>query len=246
MIGGGGKNIGGTILYLLNSGRVQNIEFALFGRTYKNMERNIALANRIKNHNGCSIKVYDTLESALEGADIVMHCATAGYGEYGGYRSYGVPQGGHVMYVGEKISKLCPDAWVLGATNPPEVPLTALLKRFGIEKSIGLCNAPMIVKNTLSAISGTDEKNILMRGIGLNHDVGITIFESGRNGENRRYAESKDRSTVSFDHPWFRLFGMENRHKEQHCIIKGNGYLLFQELDDLKVCPSPRKSMVPS
>jgi alpha-galactosidase/6-phospho-beta-glucosidase family protein len=81
MIGGGGKNIGGTILYLLNSGRVQNIEFALFGRTYKNMERNIALANRIKNHNGCSIKVYDTLESALEGADIVMHCATAGYGE---------------------------------------------------------------------------------------------------------------------------------------------------------------------
>jgi alpha-galactosidase/6-phospho-beta-glucosidase family protein len=230
MIGGGGKNIGGTILYLLNSGRVQNIEFALFGRTYKNMERNIALANRIKNHNGCSIKVYDTLESALEGADIVMHCATAGYGEYGGYRSYGVPQGGHVMYVGEKISKLCPDAWVLGATNPPEVPLTALLKRFGIEKSIGLCNAPMIVKNTLSAISGTDEKNILMRGIGLNHDVWYYDFRIGEETEPEKIVDMLnqriDQPSLS-DHPWFRLFPeWRIAIKNNIALLKETGYLL--------------------
>lgn len=230
MIGGGGKNIGGTILYLLNSGRISNVEFALFGRTVANMERNVALANRIKNKKGCTVKIYDTLESALVGADIVMHCATAGYSEYGGYKSYGIPQGGHVMYIGEKVSTLCPNAWFLGATNPPEVPLTALLKRFGIEKSIGLCNAPMIIKKTVSAITGTKEEEIVMRGVGMNHDVWYYEFRIGEEADSDKIVEMInnriDQTSLS-EHEWFRLFPeWRIAIKNNIAFLKESGYLM--------------------
>lgn len=230
MIGGGGKNTGGTLLYLINSGRVRNVEFGLFGRTVANMERNIALANKIENKNGCSIKIYDTLESVLEGSDIVMHCATAGYGAFGGYKSYGIPQGGHVMYMGEKVSKICPDAWVLGATNPPEVPLSALLKRFGIEKSIGLCNAPMIVKNTFSAITGVKEEDIVMRGIGMNHDVWYYDFRIGDESDPDKIVNMINQridDPVLLEHKWFRLFPeWRVAIKNNVAFLKESGYLV--------------------
>lgn len=230
MIGGGGKNTGGTLLYLINSGRVKNVEFGLFGRTVANMERNIALADKIPNKNGCSVKIYDTIESVLEGADIVMHCATAGYGEFGGYKSYGIPQGGHVMYLGELISKICPDAWVLGATNPPEVPLSALLKRFGIEKSIGLCNAPMIVKNTFSAVTGVCKEDIVMRGIGMNHDVWYYDFRLGEESDPGKIADlmnSKIDDPALMEHEWFRLFPeWRIAIKNNVAFLKESGYLV--------------------
>ncbi len=209
MIGGGGKNIGGTIFYLLNSKRLRNVEFALFGRTQANMDRNIEMAKKIKDWQGCSIIVYDSLDKVLSGADIVMHCATPGNGEYAGFKSFGIPHGAHIMHVGEKVSKICPNAWFLGAVNPPEVVMSALLKRYGLFKTIGLCNAPMIIKKTLSAVMGINENEVIMRGTGMNHDVWYYDFKLGDISDNKKIVEIFRKHIDDpglNDHEWFRLF----------------------------------------
>ena len=137
IIGGGGKISSAVIYKLLTDVRDIPLTFALFGRNKEKIDDTLTLSKRFNAGNG-ELLVCDTLEEALEGADIVFYCATNGTGDFAGLRSMGVTNGAHVLYIGQKVSEICPNAWFLSATNPPCVPLMAVRMRYGFKKSI--CN----------------------------------------------------------------------------------------------------------
>ena len=124
------------------------------------------------------------MDSALEGADIVFYNATTGLEEYAGYKALGIPQGAHIMYIAERVKEICPNAWFLVNTNPPDVPLAAVHKKFNLNKVIGCCNATVISKKVLFAYLCANnyksklsndvkftENDLQLHEIGVNHDL---------------------------------------------------------------------------
>jgi len=169
IIGGGGKISSAVIYKLLTDVRDIPLTFALFGRNKEKIDDTLTLSKRFNAGNG-ELLVCDTLEEALEGADIVFYCATNGTGDFAGLRSMGVTNGAHVLYIGQKVSEICPNAWFLSATNPPCVPLMAVRMRYGFKKSIALCNAGMFGKKLLSSFYNCKEEQLTMHEFGVNHE----------------------------------------------------------------------------
>lgn len=88
-------------------------------------------------------------------------------------------------YEFEKISKIirdkAPDAWVMNFTNPSGQ-LTETLYRLGIKKVVGVCNAWITMKKTISKITALEESRFFMNWKGLNHLTFIdAIYYKGKN-----------------------------------------------------------------
>ena len=199
IIGGGGKISSAVIWKLLSDVRDVSLTFALFGRNKEKIADTLTLSERFNAGNG-EFLCCETLEEALEGADIVFYCATYGTGDFEGLRSMGITNGAHILHIGEKVSKICPNAWFLVATNPPCVPLMALRMRTGFKKSIALCNAGMFGKKVLASFLGCDESRLTMHEFGVNHEFwyydvlldGKDIYDELR----RRLPEEYDRDKI--------------------------------------------------
>ncbi len=169
IIGGGGKISSAVIYRLLTDIPDVPLSFALFGRNKEKTRDTVTLPKRFNVGNG-EVLCCDTLEESLEGAEIVFYCATYGTDDFAGLRSMGITNGAHILHVGQKVSEICPNAWLLVATNPPCVPLMALRMRYGFKKSIALCNASMFGKRMISSFLGCDEQRLTMHEFGVNHE----------------------------------------------------------------------------
>lgn len=197
VIGGGGKISSAAIYELLNDLPNTPLEIVLYGRNPQKIANTLALSEQF-NQGNAQIRAEADLEQALSGADIVFYCATYGTENYEGYRSMGIANGAFLMAIGEKMHTLCPDAWFLVTTNPPDIPLAAIGMRFGLKKLIGLCNAPVFNRKMLASYLKCEEASLTMREVGVNHEYwyydlqkdGASIYDELRKRLPKDYNEA--------------------------------------------------------
>jgi len=201
-------------------------EVVLYGRTKANMEDNIKILDVVcpPEKRSFRVSISDTLDSALEGAHIVYYNATPGLGEYGGYKSLGIPQGGHIMHVAGRIKEICPEAWFLVNTNPPDVPLSAVYKKFGLHKLIGCCNATVIAKKVLFAYLCTISKDLNDYAAG----EGILISDKSLNGSGGNEADPG--SNIQFTEDDLQLYELGVNHDVWFYDIKLKGRSIYDFL----------------
>ncbi len=180
VIGGGGKISSAVIYEMLDTVKDVPLSFALYGRNEKKISDTLTISKRFAGDNA---QVYreKELDDALRDADIVFYCATYGCEDCGSYRSMGIANGAYIMSIGEKMTSLCPDAHLAVLTNPPDIPLAAVKMRFGLDKLIGLCNAPIFNRRVTASFLGCGEDDIVMHEIGVNHEY--WFYEITKDGE---------------------------------------------------------------
>jgi|GEM_PF-1353303 len=210
VIGGGGKISSAVIYEMLSDVRDVPLEFALYGRNGAKTDNTLKISKRFAGNNA---RVYrqEKLEDALYGAEIVFFCATNGTLDCGGYRSMGITNGAFIMQIGELITKICPDAWFAVVTNPPDIPLSAVKKRFGLSKLIALCNAPVFNEKMTASFLGCAESDLDMYEFGVNHEYwfydikknGVSVYDELRS---RLPAEYSVQTVRSESLPYLREF----------------------------------------
>lgn len=67
------------------------------------------------------------------------------------------------------MRELCPDAWLINFTNPSGMITEAVIKHFGWEKCIGLCNVPTIAMMAEPKVLGKKQEEVNHLFAGLNH-----------------------------------------------------------------------------
>lgn len=72
------------------------------------------------------------------------------------------------------------DAWLINFTNPAGMVTEAIYRYTDFERTIGLCNAPINMKNQFAEFYETDAKNLELDIVGLNHHFFVTdIYVDG-------------------------------------------------------------------
>lgn len=79
------------------------------------------------------------------------------------------------------MRQLCPDAWLINFTNPSGMVTEAAIRKFGWEKTIGLCNVPRIAEMREPGNIGCSEGELTYLFAGLNHFHWHRVFD--RKGE---------------------------------------------------------------
>ena len=176
IIGGSGRIACAVACELVRHVSLPPGEIKLFGRSADKIQRNLHLIDAVRPPGENKIKVNGTVElsEALAQADIVLYNATAGLNKSAGFSAWGIAQAGHILHIGQEITRLCPEAWFLVNTNPTDVPLLAVHLRFGLTRIAGLCNASDIFQKVLAAYLGCTENEISMEEYGVNHEVWYT------------------------------------------------------------------------
>lgn len=227
IIGGGGKITSAVIFELLNRDKTTDFEFALFGRTESKIDNTITISNRFNSGNG---KVYNavTLENALTDAELVLYCASYGLEAYGKYNAMGIQHGAYIMGIAEKVKEICPAAWLLAVTNPPDIPLMAAGMKFGLKKLIGLCNATSFTRKVVSAFMGYEESELFPMDIGVNHELWLydimykneSVYDKVRTALLESYSPDKVSGSFHESFPEWREGFVNNV-----AILKETGYL---------------------
>ena len=148
------------------------------------------LARRMARRVGRAITIEATLdrERALEGADFV--CAQYRVGglkarvrdetiplAHGRIGQETVGAGGFLkalrtvpvaIDLGRAVERLCPDAWILNFTNPSGLVSEAVI-RHAWPRTIGLCNAPMVIERTIAERLHAPPGSLKLSMVGLNH-----------------------------------------------------------------------------
>lgn len=157
-----------------------------------------ALTKRMIEKSGIECSVYSTtdLEPALKDADFVTTQIRVGFLKAREYDeriplSHGIlgqetnGAGGFfkalrtipvLLQISEKMSRLCPDAWLINFTNPEGI-VTEAVHKYGAHKKIaGVCNVPISLQNQLTKKMGLDSSKVTAKFLGLNHNVFLTDF----------------------------------------------------------------------
>jgi alpha-galactosidase/6-phospho-beta-glucosidase family protein len=186
------------------SEKLKNINLTLMDIDPDALDLIGTVAKRFNKAQGNRIKLTTTtnLESALKGADFVITSISTGRlpamrhdleipEKYGILHTVGdtVGPGGWMRAVrnipvfqgfGEKISKICPDAWLINVSNPL-TPLTRVAQRnFGI-KTIGMCPGVEGVVSCLVRMAGKgDATRIDFTVTGIDHGSWFTrVYADG-------------------------------------------------------------------
>ena len=69
----------------------------------------------------------------------------------------------------EDMKELCPDAWLINFTNPSGILTEVIIRYFGWDKCIGLCNVPTIAMMEEPVKLGIDPAELTYRFAGINH-----------------------------------------------------------------------------
>lgn len=170
VIGGGGKITTATILEILNRDTATPYMFSLYGRTQQKMVNTQTLCSRF-NAGNAQVRIAPTLEDALDDADMVLYCASYGLAPFENYKAFGVQHGAYLMGIAERMTKRCPDAWLLVVTNPPDIPLMAAKLRFGLDRVVGLCNASTFTQKVLATFLDEEEEDVWPMDVGVNHEL---------------------------------------------------------------------------
>jgi len=176
IIGGSGRIACAVCADLVRDAALPKGRIILHGRSDTKLRRNLELISRtrIMPEPHIALSTTHDLRDAVTGADVVLYNATAGLGEYNGRSAFGIQQGAHILEIGEMISRLAPDAWLLVDTNPPDVPLMAARKCFRLKNVAALCNATDIFRKVLAPFLGCSEESLSFDELGLNHEVWLT------------------------------------------------------------------------
>ena len=75
----------------------------------------------------------------------------------------------YAMGYAEELQKISPDAWLINFTNPSGILTEALLNYSSHKKIIGICDAPIVIKNMASRYLRCPVHEIDFRSFGLNH-----------------------------------------------------------------------------
>ena len=227
IIGAGGKITTATILELLNDDKTTSFQFSLYGRTAQKIDNTMTLAARFNARNAVFTQE-NSLEDTLANADLVLYCASYGLAAFEKYEAFGVQQGAFLFGIAERMVLLCPKAWLLVVTNPPDIPLLAAHMRFGIDRVIGLCNASVFTQKVLSAYMGYDEKEFWPMDFGVNHELwyydaqyrGISVYDEIRASLLENYGPE------TLDTPFHREFPeWREGYLRNVAILRETGYL---------------------
>jgi Alpha-galactosidases/6-phospho-beta-glucosidases, family 4 of glycosyl hydrolases len=81
----------------------------------------------------------------------------------------------------DDMKVLCPDAWLINFTNPSGIITEVVIKHFGWEKCIGLCNVPVISMMNEPKVIGMEPSELHYKFAGLNHFHWHKVFnEEGK------------------------------------------------------------------
>ncbi len=69
----------------------------------------------------------------------------------------------------EKLHRIAPDAWLINFTNPSGILTEALLNHSSHDKIVGICDAPIVIKNMAASYLNCPVDDIDFRTFGLNH-----------------------------------------------------------------------------
>lgn len=79
------------------------------------------------------------------------------------------------------IKKLCPNAWLINFTNPAGMVTQAAIEYGKHDKTIGLCNVPYGMQDTIAQMYKVKYEDVKMHTAGLNHFFwGIKAYIDGR------------------------------------------------------------------
>ncbi len=85
------------------------------------------------------------------------------------------------MEYAESLNRISPDAWLINFTNPSGILTEALLNYSSHKKIIGICDAPIVIKNMAARYLKCPVGEIDFKSFGLNH-LGW-VYEIRRNGK---------------------------------------------------------------
>lgn len=139
--------------------------------------------------------------AALEGADFVINIVQVGMGEatrtdfdvparYGLRQTIGDTLGIGGIFralrtfpllksLGDDISELCPDAWLLNYTNPMAMNVQYLSQATGLTRVVGLCHSVYWTMRDLSELLGVAYEDVNYLAAGVNHQAWVLRFEQG-------------------------------------------------------------------
>ncbi|MCX4728732.1 alpha-glucosidase/alpha-galactosidase [Streptomyces sp. NPDC090052] len=139
--------------------------------------------------------------AALDGADFVINIVQVGMGEatrtdfevparYGLRQTIGDTLGIGGIFralrtfpllksLGEDISELCPDAWLLNYTNPMAMNIQYLTQATGLTRVVGLCHSVYWTMRDLSDLVGVAYEDVSYLAAGVNHQAWVLRFEQG-------------------------------------------------------------------
>ncbi|MFB3883131.1 MAG: alpha-glucosidase/alpha-galactosidase [Armatimonadota bacterium] len=133
-------------------------------------------------------------EAALRDADFVMNTAQIGghdqverlrawcqaRGYYRGFRLSAIIQCRFMVSVARDMERLCPNAWLIQASNPVFEGCTAMTRATGI-KVCGLCHGHG-GEYAIARVLGLDRTKVKGVSVGFNHEIWLTQFEyEGKN-----------------------------------------------------------------
>jgi alpha-galactosidase/6-phospho-beta-glucosidase family protein len=133
-----------------------------------------------------------------------------------------------ILGVAERMRELCPDAWLLVVTNPPDIPLAAAHMRFRLTKLIGLCNAPVFNRRMLASFLSCPEEELSLYEIGVNHEYwyydirrgGKSVYDELRKRLPKEYEPSAMRGPFHEAFPEWRMGFVNNVE-----LLRLSGYL---------------------
>ena len=150
-----------------------------------------SLAQRMWDASGYKVKVYTTLDrkEALKDADFVTTQFRVGQLEarmkderipaYYGFLGQETNGAGGIfkalrtvpviLDIVEDMKKYCPDAYLINFTNPSGMITEAIIRYGKWDKTIGLCNVPIVAIKEEPALIGKKENELIYRFAGLNH-----------------------------------------------------------------------------
>jgi alpha-galactosidase len=128
-------------------------------------------------------------EAALREADFVINTAQVGghtqverirswcesQGYYRGFKLWGIIQCRLMLSVARDMERICPDAWLIQASNPVFEGCTAMTRATGI-KVCGLCHGHG-GEYRIARVIGLDPSKVKGVNVGFNHEIWLTRFE---------------------------------------------------------------------
>jgi alpha-galactosidase len=128
-------------------------------------------------------------EAALEDADFVINTAQIGghaqverlrawsesQGYYRGFKLWTIIQSRFMLSVAQDMERLCPDAWLIQASNPVFEGCTTMTRATSI-KVCGLCHGHG-GEHTIARVIGLNPSKVKGTSVGFNHEIWLTQFE---------------------------------------------------------------------
>ena len=122
----------------------------------------------------------------------------------------------------EDMKKQCPDAWLVNFTNPAGMVTEAAIKHGGWERTLGLCNVPIVHKKINQTVEKAEEGELFYHFAGINHFHWHKVYDKDGNEVTQRIIDT--------------LYNPNSEHKGDVENIFGAAFH-YEQLKDLAMLP---------